>query len=293
MHYSEGAEWKPLFESSALVLQVATGCSHNRCHFCDMYHKPFAISPIGEVLEDIRELASSSKAGADRLFLAGGNAFSLPADYLQLILQNVAQELPNIKSIGCFARISDIAAKTDEDLRLLAALNLNLVSIGAESGLDTALANMEKGFDAFSVIGQCARLDDVGIEYALFYLAGICGKGGGEENARVTAEVFGRTNPRIIMIHTMSIFEGTRLAARIDNGEFEPASEKEIQRELREFYRLFPKKTTILATHISNTVAFSAELPEEREAILHLMDERIGLDDESELALRRKRMTSI
>ena len=36
MHYADGAFFRPLFENNMLQLQVACGCSHNRCKFCDM-----------------------------------------------------------------------------------------------------------------------------------------------------------------------------------------------------------------------------------------------------------------
>ena len=152
---------------------------------------------------------------------------------------------------------------------------------------------MDKGYKAADIVEQCTRLDEAGLSYALFYLAGIAGAGKGIENARKTAEVFGQANPEILMIHTMTPFPGTLLSQDIADGAFEPESEKEIQQELSEFYALFPKKAFVLAAHFGNTVNFNANLPEDRDAILKLMDERIALDDEKRLAYARAHMRSI
>ena len=123
MHYDDGAFYRPLFENNMLQLQVAHGCSHNRCKFCDMYHEPFAISPREEVLADLDEAADYfGEAGCEtieRVFLTGGNAFCLPQRELVFVLEAIAERFPRA-SVGCFARVTDIARKGDDDLAELA-----------------------------------------------------------------------------------------------------------------------------------------------------------------------------
>ena len=293
MHYSQGAGWRPLIDGESAMLQVATGCSHNKCIFCDMYHKPFAVSPIDEIAADIKELSIKTQRDTKRLFLTGGNSFCLPTELLLDICALVRESMPFIESIGCFARISDIKKKTNAELEALAKAGLGSISIGAESGLDKALAAVGKGFSAQDVIDQCARLDKVRMTYAFFYLLGIAGKGRGLDNARSSAKVFGSVNPQVIMVHTMTRFEGTKLAHAVAEGKFKMASEKEMQQELREFCALYPKKTLINAAHFSNTISFIAQLPDERTELLDLIDKRIDLDDEEVLTQRRMQMQSI
>ena len=293
MHFSEGAYWRPLFENNIAMVQVASGCSHNRCRFCDMYHQPFAASPLEEVSADIAELAEKYLYNPKRIFLTGGNAFCLPAERLLETAQLIHERLPKTESIGCFARITDIARKSDKDLCALKEAGFQMISIGAESGSDSALAAMDKGFNSSDIVEQCARLDQADLSYALFYLAGIAGAGKGLENARATAHVFGTVNPEIIMIHTMSAFEGTQLKDDIEQGRFNPATEKEIQQELREFYALYPKDVFILANHYGNTVTFNAMLPRDREKVLQLMDKRIALKDDERLRAFRANLKSI
>lgn len=61
MHYSQGEMWRPLFEETNAMLQLASGCSHNACKFCTMHNETmFTLSPFEEVTADIEELARAS-----------------------------------------------------------------------------------------------------------------------------------------------------------------------------------------------------------------------------------------
>lgn len=292
MHYSEGAMWRPLFEQDIAMLQVASGCSHCACKFCDMYHIPFQASPFPEIEADVEELTRGWRVPA-RLFLTGGNAFHLDFAFLMRVIGLVHEKLPQVRSIGCFARVDDIAGKTDEELKALLDAGVDMISIGAESGLDEALERMNKGFRAADIVEQCARLDAVGMSYAFFYLAGIAGKGRGIENARASVEAFSQVNPAILMIHTMTPFPGTPLAREIDEGAFELEPEIEIMQELRELYATYPKRTRMLAMHYANTVTFDGYVPDARDSMVKIMDKRIAAADEESLEIFRRSIRSI
>ena len=74
-----------------------------------MYHMPFTPSPLHEIKEDILELADRlpDTQAENRLFLTGGNVLCLPTEHLLQVLKLIAEVLPTIKSVGCFARITD------------------------------------------------------------------------------------------------------------------------------------------------------------------------------------------
>lgn len=294
MHYSEGAYWRPLFEQTEAMLQVAQGCSHNKCRFCTMFKgSAFTISPEDEVRADIMELAQSSWKDPDRVFLTGGNAFCLPMQRLRETIEGIRASMPKVHTIGCFARIEDVGRKSDEELRKLARLGVSDISIGAESGLDDALTFMRKGHTAADIIEQCGRLDEAGITYDLFYLAGIAGAGRYEENVRATVETFGKTSPKRIMIHTLTLFPGSPLKEAIENGAFVPSSETDILRELRLFVELMQNETFLLGAHIGNTAPFNALVPQQREQVLEYLDARIANADEERLAHFRSHLKSM
>lgn len=294
MHYADGALWRPLFETTDLMLQVAQGCSHNKCKFCTMFKgSDFTVSPEEEVLADIGELANVPWMNPGRVFLTGGNAFCLPQKRLVSTIDAIHNKISGVKTIGCFARVADIARKSDEELRELGDLGIDDISIGAESGYDPALRFMQKGHTSNDIVEQCERLDRAGIAYSLFYLAGIAGAGNYEENVHATVDAFGKTNPQRIMVHTLTLFPGAPLKDDIDAGLFQPSSETDILRELRMLTADLTNETYILAAHIGNTAPFNAFIPQQREQALAYLDRCIAHADEAQMAWFRRNLKSM
>ena len=293
MHYDDGALYRPLFENDMLQLQVARGCSHNRCKFCDMYHEPFRASPMVEVEEDLDQLAASVP-GAHRVFLTGGNALCLPYGRLADILVAVRERYPGA-SVGCFARVTDVARKTDGQLARLVELGLSDVSVGTESGLDEALSLMDKGFCAEDSLRQCLRMERSGLTYDLFYLLGMAGAGRAAASARATARLHSQLAPNRVMVHTMTSFAGTRLADMVEAGDFRMAGELETVRELRGFVDEYEPREPVylLGNHYGNVAHACAWLPGQRDELIGYLDMVLRDADEGELRARRSRMLSI
>lgn len=292
MHYGEGAFWRPLFEDRMVPLQVATGCSHNRCKFCDMYHEPFAPAPREEIMQDIREIARTS-AIRPRVFLTGGNALCLPMGDLRFALEELEGALGGTADVGAFARVTDVARKSDDDLRELARLGVDDISIGAESGYGPALEAMDKGYRAQDIVEQCQRLDAAGMRYSLFYLLGMGGRGCASASAQATARVFGQTHPARIMLHTMTPFRGTPLWDEIESGTFEPAGEIEVIAELREFVEAADMDTFVLGNHFANVARISGRIPQDRAKMLEYLDWLVANADEDRMRRFRASIPSI
>lgn len=294
MHYADGALWRPLFETTEAMLQVAQGCSHNKCKFCTMFKgSGFCVSPEEDVLSNIDELTRTSWRDPDCVFLTGGNAFCLPTDTLVRTIESIRAKMPLVKTIGCFARVSDIERKSDEELSSLQALGVDDLSIGAESGYGPALDFMDKGHMPDDIVVQCKRLDGVGMSYSLFYLAGIAGAGNYERNVAATVDVFGEINPKWVMIHTLTLFPGVPLREDVEAGLFEPSSETDILKELRLLVATLRNETYLLGAHIGNTAPFNAFLPMQRGEVLAYLDNRIATADEQRLAHFRRHLRSM
>lgn len=258
------------------MLQIATGCTHNKCHFCNIFRDvDFAKSPMSEIEEDLDEIAKSIMPHEHRINLTGGNPYALSAAQLLPIMELVNEKLPSITSFGGFCRIADIKSKTDEELAQLAAMGMNDLTIGAESGYDPALEHMEKGHTAADIIEQGQRLNKAGIDFTFFYLTGMAGAGNGQENAIASAKVFSAAAPGHILVVCMTPAEGWPLAKDINEGTWEAPGEIEMIEEIRTFIEHLDCNTYVNCSHDTDVVKFEGMVPKDQENMLKLIDDRL------------------
>lgn len=306
MHYT-GTIWRPPYEASSLIIEATAGCTHHACKFCTLYEDlPFKFrpSPLEHIEADLLEaqtwfhdplrkteelLFGTRKAACERVFLAGANPFGLTARHLLDIAELVHKYFPGCASIGCFARVTDVARKSNEELRALAAAGYDGLTIGIETGDDAALAFMNKGYAAADIVEQCARLDAAGIAYAFFYLAGISGRGRGIEGARRTAEVVNRTSPWLVGANMLTIYETSGLHREIAADRWQEETEVEKYEELKVLVAGLAIRTEFAMLGASNPVMLHGRLPEHGEQLLAALDSVIG--DIGEERLRAYRTT--
>lgn len=271
------------------MLQIANGCTHGKCRFCDIYTGvPFEASPMEEIIEDIEEIARTATALTRRIYLTGGNPFALPNERLLTVFDEVEKRIPSVNSYGGFCRITDIAHKTDAELVELAARGVNGLAIGAESGHDETLAFMQKGQTAADLIEQGLRLHKAGIDFTFFYLAGLAGVGKGEDNAIASARVFSAAKPNVILVVTLTPTKTWPLADDIAAGRWAPETEVEMAKEIRTFIAHLDCDAQVICSHDSDVIRFEGKLPGDQEKMLALMDDRIPKLNEKAARLMRE-----
>ncbi len=305
MHYT-GTIWRPPYEARSLLLEVTAGCTHHKCKFCTLYNDlpfNFRMSHINDIETDLLELQTAlcdpiSKITSimtgnksfttDRVFLTGANPFVLSYDKLSEIAALIRKYLPFIKTIGSFARITDISAKTDDELSSLSEMGYDALTIGIETGDDNALAFMNKGYVSADIINQCSRLDKAGIRYSFFYLAGISGAGRGEIGAKLTADVCNQLKPILIGANMLTIYPDSKLFEEIKDGNWFEESELEKYMEIRTLIEHLKIKTCVAAMGSSNAFHFQADIPKDREKLLGFLNKIINHASEGELMAYRK-----
>ncbi len=67
---------------------------------------------------------------------------------LKEIADLIHKYLPQCKTIGCFARVTDINLKTDDELNTLHKLGYDSITMGVEPGDEEILKFMNKGYSA-------------------------------------------------------------------------------------------------------------------------------------------------
>lgn len=289
MHYSSGRFWFPHDEGSMATIEVASGCSHGACAFCDLEGSAFIPATREEIARRIDDMADCLTYAPKRFLLTGGNALGLPHGDLAFALERIRERFGNDPIVSCFANVTDIMTLDDDTLRELRSLGLDCLDVEADSGSDPVLSFMGKGFAACDVVEQCARLESADITYNLYYLAGAAGKGSCEDAARETAAVFSSCKPRRVIVHSLCAFRETTLADRIADGAFEPANEVEILREIRTLVSELSVPTYVSSSHMSNSMKVGGSLPRHRDELLDSIDDAI--EQANEANLHRFRMS--
>lgn len=292
MHFT-GRTWRPPYEANSFIVQVTSGCNHNKCRFCSLYkNECFRMSPIQEFEEDLEELRKFQPT-ARRIFLTGANPFVMSYENLVKRALLVHDYLVECQTIAMFSSIRDIKNKKVWQLRRLRALGINGLSIGTESGDNATLLLANKGYTAKELIEQCRKLDDAGIEYYFVYMTGLAGKGNGYRNAVNSAKVFSKVNPRFISVDSLTLFPDTELYQMAQRGEFIPAGEKERIEELQVFISNLQIRTHLFANSKSNYYPVTAYLPNEREKVIGQLQYILDTVDEAEMVEYRNSLKSL
>ena len=308
MHFT-GTIWRPPYEAASLLLEVTAGCTHHKCKFCTLYADlpfSFRMSPLEDVEADLLEAQTMANSPLDwlaaalqglpagrtysRAFLTGANPFVLDTERLLEIARLIGQYFPSIKTIGCFARITDVGLKTGDELARLKAAGYDDITIGVETGDGQALDFMDKGYTPEDILAQCQRLDRAGIGYNFFYLTGISGAGRGREGAEASAALFNQLHPRIIGSSMLTIYQDSRLYGEIQAGNWQEAGELEKLDELRTLISRLTIPVTFAALGASNAFNFQGTLPEDRERLLSALDRICRETNEKELRLYRENL---
>ena len=192
--YTHDTIYLPPSEQDCAALEVALGCSHAKCRFCDFAKDPFQIHSMEQIRRNM-QILGRFRPDAYRLFLLGENAFVLDYHKLCQIFDMTDQYMPNVHEFSMYSRIDDIARKTDEELRMLHKMGLSTLHIGTESGSDSILLEQNKGVTSMDMLVQLRRLEAVGIEYYVTIILGLGGRRFSVHHALATARLLNQLHP--------------------------------------------------------------------------------------------------
>ncbi|MDD2462927.1 MAG: radical SAM protein [Desulfobulbus sp.] len=272
MHY-QGTVYRPPSEAKSILLQVTTGCSHNKCSFCGMYKgQQFSIKPDAIVDADI-EYAAKHFPYAGRLFICDGDALIIPQKRLLKILQQIEEKLPQITRVGIYANTKGLSMKTEDELAELRAHGLGIVYLGLESGDDLTLAQIIKGADAEKMIAMGRKAKDAGIPLSVTVLLGIAGPERSPIHAVETGRVLSAIDPEYVGALSLMLEPGTELYKQYQAGDFAMPEPRALLQELRTIIEYTDLTSGLFhANHASNYLPIRAKLPEEKTETLALID---------------------
>jgi hypothetical protein len=175
----------PPDQNRALVVQLTSGCSWNRCEFCHLYKDArFAMkSPVElrEHVERVLSLVGRALPLRRGVFLGQANALVLGRDKLLPLLSELRRLLDVARApeaLRSYAAFIDAFSKPKPVAELceLGALGLRSVSLGLESGSDRVLSELGKPAESEAAVALVDGLHTAGIGVGVIVLVGAGGR---------------------------------------------------------------------------------------------------------------------
>jgi radical SAM superfamily enzyme YgiQ (UPF0313 family) len=275
----EGSIYRPPSEANSLILQVAVGCSYNRCTFCHSFqHKEFRIKSFEEIKEDIDE--ASGYGPIPRIFLADGDALIIPQKDLVQILSYLKLKIRGLERVGIYANAVDVLKKDPDELKELRGLGLGILYLGLESGNAEVLKRIRKNATAEQMIRAAKRVKEAGILLSVTVLLGIGGVELSQAHAEDTGKVLSQMDPDYVGALSLMIVPGTPIDEELRSGRLVLPTPFELIRELGtmlancEFTNCF-----FASNHASNYLPLRIRMPEEKKRALQLIREVLQRKD--------------
>lgn len=268
----EGNIFRPPSEAYSILLQVTTGCSHNKCTFCGMYKgSRFSIKDDAAIMADI-EFASVHCKHQNRLFLCDGDALIIPHERLVKILTTIRKKLPWVERVGSYANSKSIKMKSVEQLRELRDLGLTIAYMGLESGDDVTLKNIQKGADSARMIEMGKKIRSAGIKLSITVLLGIAQKERSLIHAQETGRVLSAIDPEFVGALSLMLTPNTPAFHEHQKGNWYVPGPEEMLEELG--VMLASTELTngyFHANHASNYLPIKAKMPQDKAKTLELI----------------------
>jgi radical SAM superfamily enzyme YgiQ (UPF0313 family) len=274
----EGMIFRPPSEADSLILQVTVGCSYNRCTFCGAYQgKRFRIKSFEEIKDDVDEV---SPYKIRRVFLADGDALSIPQKGLLQILSYLKARLKGLERVGVYANAKDILRKDVEELKALKDLGLEILYLGLESGDPAVLKRIKKNATVDELIRAGKRVKESKILLSVTVILGIGGVEGSQTHAAETGKVLSAMDPDYVGALSLMIVPGTPIAKEIETGSLVLPTPFGLIQELEtmitncQFTRCF-----FASNHASNYLPLRIQMPDQKEEALRRIREVLQRKD--------------
>lgn len=270
----EGAIYRPPSEAFSLILQITVGCRHNACTFCSVYkNKRFRVKSEQEI-SDIIAWAKEYHPTAERIFLADGDALTVDTALLISVLDRLHANFPRLKRVGIYGGAKDILAKTPDELAELKAHGLSIVYLGVESGSERILKSVHKGVAPAQMAAAGQKVKTSGLTLSCTVIVGLGGKEWSQEHARETAKVINAINPDFLAPLTLMVEPEAPIARTVKEGGLTLLNPLESLIEIHALVQsLELTDCTFRSNHASNYLPLKAHLPEEKEQLLHTIED--------------------
>lgn len=283
--------YTPMPEMHNVMVPVTSGCSYQKCLYCDLnFRQKFHIFKLAEIEDYLRKEKikyDNMRRSPKKFTLLEGNPLCVKASFLEDVFTMIHKYF-EVEYISMFARATDVLRKTDEELLRLKAMGMDRLCLGLESGSDEVLSFHKKGHSVSDSIRACKKLERLGISYSVYIMLGLGGKEMTLAHRKGTAKLLNEIKPFEIVFVTTVIFKRAPLKDLVRAKEFTRLPIKDVLAEEIYILQNLENSTVIKATHKTNPLPLLAKFPEGKEDMLRKLKEY--RDNNSEKELRRNEM---
>jgi hypothetical protein len=235
-----------------------------------------------------RHVAAWAYGGKGTVFIQDANSLLLETSVLVAALTHLRETVPGVKRVTSYARSQTLARKSLEEIQALRAAGLDRIHVGMESGSDAVLAFMRKGATAAQQVDAGRKVVQAGITLSEYIMPGLGGKKWTREHALETARMLNAIDPHFIRLRSLRVPTHVPLHEDVQAGRFVPLSDDETVQEIRLLLEsLEGIHSTLTSDHIMNLLEeVSGKLPEDKEAMLAVIDRYLALSDEDRQLFR-------
>jgi len=273
----EGNIFRPPSEAYSLIVQVTIGCTHNSCTFCSAFKaKKFRIRDIKEVLTDF-DMARKYYKHVGRIFLADADALVLSNEKLLIILNYIKKLFPECERVSIYGSARDIHRKTVDELVELKENGIAMIYIGAETGSDKVLVDVNKRSTREEIITAIRKVEDTGIMSSVTFISGLGGIDNWREHAIETGTMISLAEPSYVGLLTLMVEPRAPLYADVKSGKFKLLSPEQVVVEtilLLENINV-NRNCVFRSNHASNYVSLKGDLPKDKERMLEQLESAV------------------
>lgn len=283
--------YTPMPEMHNVMVPVTSGCSYQKCLYCDLnFRQKFHIFKLAEIEDYLRKEKikyDKMRRSPKKFTLLEGNPLCVKASYLENVFAMIHKYF-EVEYISMFARATDVLRKTDEELLRLKAMGMDRLCLGLESGSNEVLSFHKKGHSVNDSIRACKKLERLGISYSVYIMLGLGGKEMTLAHREGTAKLLNEIKPFEIVFVTTVIFKRAPLKDLVRAKEFTRLAIKDVLAEEIYILQNLENSTVIKATHKTNPLPLLAKFPEGKEDMLRKLKEY--RDGNTEKELRKNEM---
>ena len=275
--------YRPPAEANNIIIQATYGCSYNNCSFCSMYkNKTYQIRDINDIYSEI-DILSLSYPKAHKIFLADGDALSLPTDYLIKLLQYLKKSFINLRRVSVYASAQNLLSKTNEELKVLYENNLNLIYFGIESGDDKILKKITKGVTSNQIVTALNKASNANIKISATVILGMGGKKYSSTHINNTASVVNQTKINYLSTLQLGIDEDVKDKFYKNFDDFQMINDEEILNEQKNFIELLNPTNKIIfrSNHASNALHLSGTIPKDKAKLIKQLDQALDIGQDA------------